>query len=370
VTTTEQHGEMPSCLVVLESFGPPHRRTNPYLVQLMGSFPDWVRARHFSWRDALLGRWDVFHLHWPEVLLRGSSPVRTAARCVAFALVLLRIRLGHRALVRTVHNLTPHEPPNRVQRALIDLSERWTTVWITLSDRIAAPRPGPTFLAPIGHYRGWFGTLPEVEPVRGRLVQVGQIRPYKGSESLVEAVARIEDAELSLHLVGEARDPGLRDRLMAAASADPRIRLLADHVDDDVLLAELLAAELVVLPFTAITNSSSLVLALSLERPVLVPAAPATAELAEEVGPGWVHRYHGPLDPATITRCLAALRSSPPTAPPSLGRRDWPEVGAAHAHAFRLAAATKHRLDDADPGGAPFPGSGPRVASSGKERCE
>jgi beta-1,4-mannosyltransferase len=343
VATAEHHGEGPPRLVVLESFGPPHRRTNPYLVQLMGSFPPWVDARHFSWRAAVVGRWDVFHLHWPEVLLRGSSPIRTAARCIAVTLVLLRIRLGRRALVRTVHNLAPHEPPSRVQRRLIALSERWTTVWITLSERIEPPRPGPTVVAPIGHYREWFGALPVVERVAGRLVQVGRIRPYKGSEELVAAFGRLADPGLSLHLVGEATDAALRTRLGAAAQADPRVHLVADHVDDDVLVSELLAAELVVLPFTAVTNSSSLVLALSLERPVLVPAVPAALELAEEVGPAWVHTFDGELGPDTIAGALAEVRSSPPAAPPPLERRNWPLIGRTHADAFVRAARLGRR---------------------------
>ena len=44
-----------SPLVVLESFGPPHGRNNPYFLLLFDSFPASVDARYFSWRFALTG---------------------------------------------------------------------------------------------------------------------------------------------------------------------------------------------------------------------------------------------------------------------------------------------------------------------------
>lgn len=45
-----------------------HRRprTNPYLVQLLAALAPWVHVRFWSLRTALLARYDVVHLHWPE----------------------------------------------------------------------------------------------------------------------------------------------------------------------------------------------------------------------------------------------------------------------------------------------------------------
>ena len=85
-----------------------------------------------------------------------------------------------------------------------------------------------------------------------------------------------------------------------------------EYVTDDVLVREVTASELVVLPFANMTNSGSLLLALSLDRPVLVPSQPMTEQLAAEVGPGWVLTYAGPLEPAVLLDALAAARRSPP----------------------------------------------------------
>lgn len=320
-------------LVVLESFGPPHERTNPYLVELFASFPTDIDARYFSWGRALRGDYDVFHLHWPEVMVRGRDPIRTVARSLAFLSVLVRIRLGRRAMVRTLHNVRPHERPHLLQRAIISLSERWTTVWITLSDG-ALPPPGATSVrAPIG--RTPTGPAPADSIVRGRIVYFGNIRPYKGVEQLVDAVAALEGPEVSLRLYGACADPGLARRLRESVRDDPRIEWDERFVSDAELQDGIAAAQLVVLPFTDVSNSSSVLHALSLGRPVLTPRRPATLEVADEVGPGWVHLYDGDLDADVLRRTVGA---GLPSVAPDLSRRSWEAIGGLHAIAFRSAA--------------------------------
>ena len=92
---------------VLQSFGRPGPRTNPYIVMLGDSLartPDLELVR-FSWRAALVGRYDVVHLHWPEVLMEGRDPLRSAGKRVAFAALLTRVAVTRTPVVRTVHNL-------------------------------------------------------------------------------------------------------------------------------------------------------------------------------------------------------------------------------------------------------------------------
>jgi beta-1,4-mannosyltransferase len=321
-------------VVVLESFGPPHQRTNPYLTQLFASFPSSVTAMHFSWRRALTGSFDVFHLHWPEALARGATRGRTVRRSLLLLLVLLRIRLQRKALVRTLHNVTPHERPSRLQAWVTDLSERWTTLWITLNDRIAAPNAAPTMVVAHGHYRDWFADQPRAEPRRGRLLHFGRVRAYKGLDSLLEAFAELDDEEVSLHIVGKTEDESIASHLRRASTTDRRISVIDDYVSDAVLAREIYESELVVLPFTETTNSGSLLLALSLDRPVLVPAMAATDALAAEVGGHWVLTFQDRLHAATLERALDAARQPREPPRPDLSGRDWASIGAGHAAAF------------------------------------
>jgi beta-1,4-mannosyltransferase len=332
-------GHQAGPLVVLESFGPPHPLTNPYLTLLYESFPPPIQALHFTWRRAILGRYDVFHLHWPEVLLLGRTRPRTVARCLLFAVILLRIRVGRLALVRTLHEPEPHEAPSRIKRRLIALSTRWTTLWVTLNEVTPPPSDAPTVLAPIGHYRGWLPAPPSGDPVPGRLLYFGRIRRYKGLDSLVPAFLALPDQSTSLHLVGLPADAALAEEVRSATDTEPRITAYMDYVPDEVLVRELRESELVVLPFARITNSSSVILALTLDRPVLVPAIPLTQQLADEVGHEWVVTYAGELDGEVLAAALATVRAPRVQATPDLSRREWSEIGQAHLTAFQSAVA-------------------------------
>lgn len=333
----ERAGEGAARLTVLESFGPPHAETNPYSILLFDSLRPHVTPRYFSWGAALRGDHDVLHLHWPEVKVLGATRLKSLLRSLAFLAVLVRVRWGRAVLVRTLHDLHPHEPPSRFQRWIIGLSERWTTLWICLNDRTPPPTSAPSVLIPHGHYRDRFADHPPPEPIPGRLVHFGLLRPYKGVDVLLRAVRAIDDPTISLHVVGKVMDPALGDELRDAAASDPRITVRDGFVPDEVLADEIGRAELVVLPFRTVTNSGSLILALSLDRPVLVSRNAASEEMAREVGPGWVHLYDGELTPATIEGALRAVRREERGPSPDLSARDWDRIGELHARAFRQA---------------------------------
>ena len=331
-------------ITVLESARAPTARTNPYLPLLVASFRPPVQARWFSWPGALFGSFDVFHLHWPEVRLLGRDRVRTLARSALFLLLLLRIRAQRKGLVRTLHNAVPHDELATGPAALVRLCDRWTTAWITMSDLISAPSSaGDVTVIPHGHYRGWFAHQPRSEPVPGRIVHMGLVRRYKGVDSLLRAFASIPDRDTSLRIVGATRDAALAAEIQDACARDRRITAVDEYVPDDRLVREVTAGELVVLPFATVTNSGSLLLALSLDRPVLVPSQPMTEQLAAEVGPGWVFTYAGSLDPAALLDTLLAARRSGGGDRPNLSAREWDAIGVAHAVVFQRAARAARR---------------------------
>ena len=329
-------------LRVMESFGPPHPRTNPYLRLLVDSLPGGAdpgstEVLYFSWAGALRGDYDVFHVHWPEVLVRGTGPLRSVVRGMLFGLLLVRLRFSRRALVRTLHNEEPHERPNALQRWLLALCDRWTTLWIVMSDAVGPVRHAPEVVIPHGHYRPWFEDVPLHPAEPGRLLHFGKVRPYKGVEQLLDAFEDLDDPALSLHVAGEVSDDSLRRRLTAAAASDPRIRIVDRHLSDGELAEQIHRSELVVLPFTSVTNSGSTLLALSLDRPVLTPRQPMAVSLAEEVGGDWVRLFDAPLRADDVRAALTSIRTRPAASRPDLSVRDWPAIGAAHASAFSRA---------------------------------
>jgi beta-1,4-mannosyltransferase len=328
-------------LVVLSSFPAPRPTTNPYIVMLgrsLASTPG-LTAMTFSWRRFLIGRWDVFHVHWPEILVSGQSRPKKLVRQLLFLLALIRLRLTRRALVRTVHNLELPQGISRREVALLRLAERWTTLRIRINDSTELPAEHAHRTIPHGHYVDWFRDHAHPAAERGRLAYVGLIRRYKGVEHLLSVFAetRHDEPELRLHVSGRPSTDALAAELRRLAAHDPRISLRMDFLSDAQLADEVGRAELVVLPYRHMHNSGGVLTALSLNRPVLVPDNEVNRRLADEVGPGWVHRYSGDLTSGDMRSALEAARSRVPGATPDLSARDWAHTGAEHLAAYRVA---------------------------------
>jgi len=333
----------PDRLVVLESFPEPRPTTNPYLVQLVRSLPADVHVLTFTWRRALTASYDLFHLHWPENLPRGTTRVRTAARQALTAALLLRLTVRRTPIVRTLHNTGPHEPGGRIERALLRWCDRRTTLWIRLTPSTVAPSDGPVVTIPHGHYRDWFADLPLAPAEPGRILFFGLVRRYKGVEDLLDAFAEVSDGAARLRLVGRTTDDSVRDRVELAVRADPRIGARLEYVGDAELADEISRAALVVLPYRRLHNSGAAILALSLGRPLLLPSGSTAEELAAEVGPGWVETFTPPLTGGTLASALAHSTEPGRAAAPDLSGREWPAGGSAHAAAFRTAVAHARR---------------------------
>lgn len=320
-------------LRVLFSTGEPDENTNPYLTQLYAALPPAVELQYFSMRAALLSRYDVLHLHWPEYMLRHPSKAGTWAKRLCVLMLVLRLRLSGTAVVRTLHNLQPHENRGRSERWLLAQLDALTRRWIRINE--ATPvRPPFTDTILHGHYRDWYAgfDMPPSEP--GRLLHFGLLRPYKGVETLIEAVRALDDPALRLRICGKPANDQIRDTVEQACARDERISAHLAYVDDPTLAREVGSAELVVLPYRQMHNSGTLLLALSLGRPVLAPWSESNAAVAAEVGPGWVFLYEGELDAALLRDQLALMRRTPREALPDLSRRDWPAIGRQHHRTY------------------------------------
>lgn len=331
---------------VLQSFPTGRSTTNPYLVQLTDNLEPDPAVDGFSWRTALTGHYDVFHVHWPEALLHGTSPARSLARRMLFRALMLRLRLNRRrvAVVRTLHNLHSHEVGPRVERRLLEHFDRTTTFWIRLNPSTPVPEAAAVMTIEHGDYRDWFAGQDVPASVPGRLVYFGLIRPYKAVPALIHAFSRLpagpDGDPVSLRVVGRPTSADIGAEVLLAATGDDRIQVSLGHAGDAELAAEVGQAELVVLPYREMHNSGAAVLALSLSRPVLVPANPVTEALRAEAGRGWVITYRGPLTADVLQQALGQVRDLRPAsspAGPDLTARSWPVVAAAHRRAYTLA---------------------------------
>jgi beta-1,4-mannosyltransferase len=329
-------------LEVLQSFRG-SRTTNPYLSQLVSAMPPQVHTSMFSWRRALLGRYDVFHVHWPENLLRGAPGLhRKAVRYLLVWLLIRRWALTRTALVRTLHNTDPHEGGSRAERRALAAIDAAVTLWICLNDSTPLPPTAASRVILHGDYSTWFDDVPREQPVVGRIVNFGLIRPYKGVEHLVGVFETVTEPGLSLAIVGAPGSPEIGEGLARSAARDSRVLLTLEYVSDSVLAGEITRGELIVLPYRSLLNSGALLLALSLARPVLVPDNAVTRALRDEVGHDWVYTYDGELTARVLSATLGAVSGRDVSHGPNLTARAWSTIGEQHFEAYRDAQLIKH----------------------------
>lgn len=322
---------------VLHSTRPAGSETK-YATHMAATAGDGVEVAFFSWPRALFGHYDVFRMHWPEALVGDRPGARAVALAVLSGLLRARLRLTRTPVVYTLHNREPHEGASARQLRARRAFEQLAAVEIHL-----VPEPGRVTRAevvpiPHGSYVEPFADHPRAQRVPGRILFFGLIRPYKGVEQLLAAFAAIPAGDATLRLVGKPMDPALARAVEAADAADARVSHRFGFLSDRELTAEVSAAQLVVLPYRELHSSGVVVVALSLNRPVLIPDSATGRALRDEVGAEWVRLFEGPLTPAHLADALAATRTAPAEGP-DLSARSWDRVRAAHADAYRLAVA-------------------------------
>ncbi len=323
---------------VLQSFPAPRPHRNPFTALLIQSLADepTVELNLFSWRAALLGKYDVFHVHWPEIRLRGSSRLKSWVFQFLYAVLLLKLTLGKVAVVRTVHNLELPQGISAVERFLLRLTDRATTLRIALNTSTTFPADQPFEVIPHGHYRDWYESYRKPPAVPGQVGFIGLVRRYKGVDTLIRAFRETSDPALSLVVAGAPSTPELASALDRDARGDERIRLDLRLLEDSEFVGVVSQSDIVALPYRDMHNSAGALTALSLDRPVLVPRNLVNERLSEEVGPGWVVMYDGELSGDDLVRALGA-RDDQSAGRPDLTARDWSHCAPGHLRAYRRA---------------------------------
>ncbi len=326
---------------VLQSVAPP-ATTTKFIDQVVRHAPEDIRFSYFSWARALFGRYDVLHLHWPEYMIRNRTRWKAAVNKVAFQLLLARLKFGRIAVVRTAHNPKPHQPGSPRESAALERLDRLVSNYVVLNESSLSNVSRHVDLIPHGHYIDEFAHIPKKNATRGSVVYFGRIEPYKGVVDLQRRLSREKQLPFSFRIVGSADEETALEITRTAKRHPQHFSAHIAFVSDEDMVAEITGAELIVLPYAEMHNSGVLLVALSLRRPVLVPASPVSDELAREVGEGWIIQSHTDISSEVIADALAAVRTRR-TAQPDLSARAWKSVAAAYANVFRKAAGGQSR---------------------------
>jgi glycosyltransferase involved in cell wall biosynthesis len=183
------------------------------------------------------------------------------------------------------------------------------------ADRLAAEygvEPGRIEVIPHGAF-DYLTRQPNERPLPEELAEVegpvilafGLIRPYKGTDVLIEAFRRL-GPEAELWVVGMSHIPTEPLRELAAR-APGRVRFIERFVPDDEVPAFMRRADLVALPYRNIEQSGVLYTALAFGRPLVLSDVGAFPEIAER----GAARLVPPGDPEALAEALRELLADP-----------------------------------------------------------
>lgn len=306
---------------------PDRRRVeNPYL-DLLTSDVSGVAFADWSLRRAL-SRWDIVHLHWPETVWQGHSSMQRLLRGTTFILLLCLARMRGASIVETVHNVAPHDAaggrlPKALRRAVTALLSGIQVLDRSTIDRLEPSRQHlPSALVEHGHYAD---SYPAVKPISGPpfgVFHVGFLRPYKGTEELIETFTRLGRQDWNLHIAGRIDD---EDRLSSLRSCLPQgsATLSGQFLDAEEVSALAGRCHLCVLPFRTVENSGSVLMALSLGLPVLAPNLGNLSTIQGRVGHEWLELYTPPLTTELLADAMRRSEQRPVTACPDLESLSW-----------------------------------------------
>jgi len=332
------------------------REQNPY-AYLLYTHMQGAEVEEFSIAKLLTRRYDVWHIHWPEMFLNVEKTAAAAGLKTQAVLSLIDFaRRRGTKIVWTVHNLGSHERRYpRLEKWFWRAFLRRLDGFITLSEsglrsareRFPELRDLPGSVVPHGHYRGEYPDnkragcrerlgIPENAKV---VLFFGWIREYKNVPGLIAAFRGLNDSDAALCLAGREFPKSGTSKsggsVRELASGDTRIHLHLRHVPNEEVQTYFGAADLVALPYREILNSGTALLALSFNRPVLVPNKGAMAELQALVGGNWVRTYDGELTTEQLGEALQWAHDEHRTGIAPLESLDWNRVGEQTLAAYR-----------------------------------
>lgn len=314
------------CRCILKILASPYTETreeNPVISLLYQAMErQGAEIKPFTSRRLAFESWGVWHLHWPEQLLALADSFWFPLELAKFWTKLKIARAKKVKIFWTAHNLRPHERRHPLWERIfwwVFLPNVDCIICMTSSgrDQLQKVHPvtstRPIYIIPHGHYRGVYPD--DVGRIEARqalhigqdkvvVTFIGQIRDYKGVPQLIRCFNAAAIPASRLLIAGKPQNDKLDREIGEAASGNTDVILHLKFISAEEIQLFLRAADLVVLPFTDILNSGSAILALSFDRPILVPNLGAMGELYDMLGPKWLRLYTGDLTAQTLREAI------------------------------------------------------------------
>lgn len=242
-------------------------------------------------RTCLKQKPKIIHFDWIHQYTLAEGIGKSLVKTAAFVLdIWIARRLFGVNIVWTLHNIQHHEKrPRNI--------EKWVQQWFASQciririlgkgiekqvEKHLKVTSNKLAVIPEGSFIGWYPqTVDNQLDARVHLhleqkekiwLYFGNLRPYKGVEALIDYFSKNRPAGTRLIIAGNPYSKKYAESLQNRANDNPHIRLEIRKIADEEISVYFHAADLVVLPFKDVLNSSTVNLAMSFAKPVVAAA--------------------------------------------------------------------------------------------------
>lgn len=254
----------------------------------------------------------VFHLHWTDLYIQKATLLndeQAYKKAYYYARLIEIFKSVGGILVWTMHNFQPHElkyavPEKILMVAILDNADN-----IIVHNEVAKKYllanyffdNSKIIVARHGNYIGCYKDDLSVTQARKsfnieedvvHFVFVGQVRPYKGVERIIEAFNKLSGKYLNVRLTiaGSFPDKEYKERLheLIEKNASNSIILRDGFIKDDELQRYMKSADFLVFPYKRVLTSGSILMALGFSCPVIVTKNEVVDELIDDGCNGFI----------------------------------------------------------------------------------
>ncbi len=261
-----------------------------------------------GWLRENRDKFEILHFNWPEFIWRirytgiGIIGPVSAWKLARFRKFLTEAKKLKKILVFTLHNLEPHDHGREIDNRGLSMMCGMCDIIISHSAwaaeeavRLFNADPDKIVVMYHGNYRGAYpaplskGEVSKRIGFNGTRPIVGcfgSIRAYKGFGTAVEAMLKINGAQLLiagqlnrfqrvLHWISRDMDVFAGARRAFGS----RMVTVLDKVGDQEFADLMNACDIIIVPYTKVTGSSALLTALTFSKPVIVSDLPYFREI-------------------------------------------------------------------------------------------
>jgi glycosyltransferase involved in cell wall biosynthesis len=287
---------------------PPRLTDNPYITHLHEALADRYDIHvgslwHALWSMLRRPQLAIFHIHLFDEIIQRPQWFWAWVRMVFFVALLMILRWRGVHILWTVHNLRPHtcwhdDIAHKSVQHVINQSHALTCHHEVTRQHILTKYHVtiPISVVPHGHTPQPFGPLMSRHQARLHLgldqemplfLCLGMIRPYKGIDTLIEAMHALPQAHVII--AGLPSDKHYLSRIHHQTAGHANISVKPYYLPDHEAAIYLSACDGLVLPYRAITTSGMLVHAQAAGVVCVVPDLPPLAEQVQDGVNGFVY---------------------------------------------------------------------------------